>query len=262
VTNAALFGILNYMDIAKVATIFAAVVLFFTAAPAAQAHLPYLEEGAAEVAVDKPEISKVYYGWLEGVPVIYKINSKKPFKLYLNLMSPQMSDARVDFSADIYRDGVYFDKINGIDFVWLAFYEPFANDYYIRGPEYEKNVPAGEYQIEIYNASNYGDYALAVGETEDLSVVEFFRTLAVLPQVKERFFGRDPWEAYNSFVGMIAFCLLAVILIILYLVIVSFRRRRMKDRLDNEDDEYKKNRKNRGENYFDLSEVQRLFGHK
>jgi len=248
------------MEIARVLAFFAAFVLFFAPAPLAQAHLPYLEEGAPEVTIEKPEISQIYYGWLEGGPAIYYISSPKPFKLYLNLLSPQMSDARVDFSANIYKEGELYDKMNGIDFVWLAFYEPFANDYYIKGPEYGKEVPAGTYQVEIYNSANRGDYALSVGEKEDLSPGEFLRTLSVLPEVKEKFFGKNPWEAYHSFVGLIALVFIVIILVAIYLTISAAWRRSLKDRLDGEDDEYKKNRKSRGENYFDLSEVQRLFG--
>jgi len=240
----------------------AAFLMLFAGVPTAQAYLPYLEENATEVSVARPEVAKIYYGWLEGEPAVYSISSYKPFKLYLNLLSPQMSDSRVDFSADIYKDGVLFDTMNGIDFVWLAFYEPFANDYFIRGPEYDKEVSAGNYQVEIYNSANHGDYALSVGTKEDRSLGEFLRTLSVLPQVKEKFFGKNSWDAYESFMGMIAFALLVVTLIVLYLVGSGIKRRWVESCLDDENDEYKKNRKSRGENYIDLSEVQRLFGHR
>ena len=235
--------------------------LLLSAAPAAQAHLPYLEENNTEITVAQPEISKAYYGWLNGMPAVYTISSPKPFKLYLNLMSPQLSDARVDFSADIYdKDGELIQTMNGIDFVWLAYYEPFANDYYIRGPEYEADVPAGIYQVEVRNSSNYGDYVLTVGQKEDQSLGEFIRTMAVLPEVKEKFFGKTGWEAYQGFAGMYALGMLTVIFVVLLLLFFNIRRRILKNRLDNERDEYKNNRGSRGKNYIDLSEVQRLFG--
>jgi hypothetical protein len=248
------------MDVRRLATILF-VFFLLNAAPAAQAaYLPYLEEGSGQVAVTRPEISQAHYGWLTGSPAVYAISSKKPFKLYLNLMSPQLSDARVDFSADIYKDGELIYTMNGIDFVWLAYYEPFANDYYIRGPEYETDAGPGDYRIEVYNSANYGDYVLAVGKTEDRSLGEFLRTMSVLPEIKERFFGKNPWDAYHGFAGLDALGILLVLLVLLVMSGFAIRRRRLKNRLDHEDHEYKNNRGSRGENYIDLSEVQRLFG--
>jgi len=109
------------------------VLLLLAASQAAQAaYLPYLEEDNVKIAVSNPEISQAHYGWLAGAPAIYAISSAKPFRLHLNLMSPQLSDARVDFSAKIYRNGQLLEIMNGVDFIWSAYYEPFAGDYYLR----------------------------------------------------------------------------------------------------------------------------------
>lgn len=249
------------MDVRKLALNFFVFLLLAAASAVQAAYLPYLEEGSVKVAVSRPEISQAHYGWLDGAPAIYSISSSKPFRLYLNLMSPQLSDARVDFSANIYKDGQLMHSLNGVDFTWLAYYEPFASDYYLRGPEYDINAQPGNYLVEIYNSANRGDYVLSMGRSEDRSLGEFLRAMWVLPDIKEKFFGKNRWEAYNGFGGLVAGGLLVVLLVVIFLVTYEIRRLRLKKRLDKEDDEYKKNRGNRGENYIDLSEVQRLFGH-
>lgn len=227
------------MNTGKAARVFLASLLMLAIAPAASAHLPYLEQGKTEIVVANPEVSKAYYGWLSGSPAVYSIASEKPFLLYLNLLAPQAESGRQDYSAKIYKDGELFAPLDGLDYVWLVNYEPFANDYYSKGPEYESRVPAGDYRIIVYNSGNSGNYVLAVGKTEDLSIGQFMRTLAVLPGVKQEFFGKPWWEAYNNFVGLGALILLAAIGMILYFVISIFMRARLKKRLDNE---YKNNR--------------------
>jgi len=78
-----------------------------------------------------------------------------------------------------------------------------------------------------------------VGKKEDLSLGQFLRTLTVLPGVKEEFFGKSRWGAFNNYVGLAALAMVAVLGIIIYFIISFIRRRRLKQRLDNE---YKNNR--------------------
>lgn len=217
---------------------------FFSAAVASPilAHSPYLEGDKSEAVVGDPEISKAYYGWLGGQPAVYSISSPKPFDLYLNLLSPQIDGAKLDFSARVSRDGEPFAQINGTDALWLVEYEPFANDYYVKGPEYEAQVPAGDYEIEIYNSGDSGNYVLAVGKKEDLSPAAFLRTLAVLPQIKQEFWGKPAWQAYNNFMGLAALAIIVVLAIAAYFTISFFHRRRLKKRLDSEYGRYQNNR--------------------
>jgi len=246
------------MNFGKLALNFFVLLLLAASQAAQAAYLPYLEEDNVKIAVSNPEISQAHYGWLAGAPAIYAISSAKPFRLHLNLMSPQLSDARVDFSAKIYRNGQLLEIMNGVDFIWSAYYEPFAGDYYLRGPEYEINAAPGNYLIEIYNSVNYGDYVLVIGKNQDRSLGEFLRTMSVLPDIKEKFFGKTLGSLQRfrrndcfGFGGGIAGR--------------GFPGRDgrlpppFEKRLDKENDDYQKNRGNRGENYIDLSEVQRLF---
>jgi len=203
------------------------------------AHLPYLEADKKAVVVVDPEISKAYYGWLQGSAADYLIDSRQPFLLYLNLLAPQVENAQLDFSMKIYKDGDLLETRSDEDAFWQVDYEPFANDYYLKGPEYETQMSPGNYKIEIFNSGNSGNYVLAVGKKEDLSFGQFLRTLAVLPQVKQEFWGKPLWQAYNNFVGLAAFILLVLLLMAAYFAISFIKNRRLKIKLDNE---YKNNR--------------------
>ena len=115
-------------------------------APSAGAHLPRMEGANAEIKIERPEISQAFYGWLEGKPAVYSINAKAPFLLYVGLLSPRVEFTQTDFSAVIRKDGKLFSRISAEDSLWPVTYEPFANDYYAKGPEWEQRVPAGKYE--------------------------------------------------------------------------------------------------------------------
>jgi len=87
----------------------------------ALAYLPYLEENKTQIIISNPETSQAHYGWLNGAPVFYSLSSPKPFHLYINLMSPRLSDDQVDFSANIniYKDNQLIATIDSSDFIWL-----------------------------------------------------------------------------------------------------------------------------------------------
>ena len=197
-----------------------------------EAHLPRMEGANAEIKIERPEISQAFYGWLEGKPAIYSINAKAPFLLYVGLLSPRVEFLRTDFSAVIRKDGELFARVSAEDSLWPVVYEPFANDYYAKGPEWEQKVPAGKYEIEISNSGNNGSYSLAVGKTEDLSLGGFLRTLVVLPRVKEKFFGVPWWQAYNNLVGLAALIFLVFLSAAAYFTASFFKNRRLKKKLD------------------------------
>ena len=60
------------------------------------AHQPRITD-SEDIIVKEPEISKAYYGNLEGNPHIYVINSDKNFNLYVNILVPNIED--IDKSA-------------------------------------------------------------------------------------------------------------------------------------------------------------------
>ena len=129
--------------------------------------------------VINPEISKAYYAKLKGEPHYYRIKSDKDFLFYTSILSPKVSDNYVWLSLEVFDENnniVY--QADGSEFKWEAWYEPYARDWYWKGPEIggEKNsetgfkksflINAGTYIIKVYNKNNNGNYSLAVGEAE------------------------------------------------------------------------------------------------
>ena len=130
-----------------------------------------------------PEISKAYYGKLSGEPHYYIINSEKEFLFYTGILSPKIDDEYKWLSIGVYAINEKNNKIlkffaDGQDFKWEAWYEPYARDWYWKGPEIGAevnedtgfkrsfNLSKGTYLIQIFNKDNLGHYSLAVGEAE------------------------------------------------------------------------------------------------
>jgi len=134
-----------------------------------------------------PEISKAYYSKLTGKPHYYVITSDKEFLFYAGILSPKINENYKWLSLNVIdeNNNIIYQAI-GSNHQWQAWYEPYARDWYWKGPEIggEKNqstgfkrsfpLDAGKYLIKVYNDDNLGNYSLAVGEAE--------------------FFGSNTWE--------------------------------------------------------------------
>ena len=143
-----------------------------------------------------PEISKAYYSKLTGQPHYYVINSEDDFLFYTSILSPKINEEPSRFSLEV-LDGdqniVY--KVDGSNFEWTAWYEPYARDWYWKGPEIgvesgkefqtSFTIDAGTYYIKVFNESNTGHYSLAVGEAE--------------------FFGSNLWEKILTWTPILLF---------------------------------------------------------
>ena len=127
--------------------------------------------------VPYPEISKAYYSKLEGEPHYYKINSDTDFLFYTGILSPKVNDNYKWLSLEVLNENkevIY--KAEGKNFDWTAWYEPYARDWYWKGPEIgtDRNeefktsfiIDAGTYYIKVFNEDNKGHYSLAIGEAE------------------------------------------------------------------------------------------------
>ena len=145
-----------------------------------------------------PEISKAYYGELSGKSHYYQIESSKKFLFYAGILSPKVSDNYKWLSIDVLdKENKVIYRANGSDFNWEAWYEPYARDWYWKGPEIGANVnldtgfkrsfemDAGKYLIKVYNNDNLGHYSLAVGEAE--------------------FFGSNTWEQILTWTPIILY---------------------------------------------------------
>jgi hypothetical protein len=173
--------------------------LFFVVilAAGALAHQPVIV-AKDNITIEKPEISRAFYASLNGQPQSYFINAAKPFLLYVNLLVPRNTNAAGRYSARInrlaYGNQYLLAELKGDEVIWQEFYEPFGGDYYLKGPEYKENVPAGAYEIQVYSADNRGKYVLAVGEKEYFGPKEIAAVYKLIPKLKADFFGDNPWS--------------------------------------------------------------------
>ena len=167
---------LQSMQLVKV--ILFCISILFLSSSIAHAHHPVIVKNQSTkenpVLVEKPEISYAYYGELMGKPHYYRIAYSKEFILYVNILVPDFFPpkepiARHDMSFQISADGESFFTVEGRESKWRRFYERYGRDHYYMGPEFEKRVPAGTYHIKVFNSSNTGRYALAIGKKESFT---------------------------------------------------------------------------------------------
>ncbi|MEO0115055.1 MAG: hypothetical protein ABIK93_06220 [candidate division WOR-3 bacterium] len=149
--------------------------------------------------IQNPEISQAFYGELTGSPHYYQINAEKEFKLYLNILVPDIKGARTDFSVEVSKGKEL--NLNGKGFVWQKFFEPFGGDHYLKGPEYEARVEKGEYLIKVYNDDNFGKYVLAVGDIESFPPRAMIQAFFAMPRLK-KFFNKSPFTTYFNRIGL------------------------------------------------------------
>jgi hypothetical protein len=220
------------------------IMIFFLAASfllssgAAMAHQPVIVGNGGTIKIEDPEMSKAYYGELSGAPAIYTINSSKPFELYLNLLVPEIEGEKTDKSAEIMKDGKVSEGIDGLNYFWFDWYEPFGDDYYRKGPEIDTRAEAGIYYIKVYSPDNLGKYVLAVGKIEKFSIGETLQTLKTLPTLKKDYFGKPAWTAYNNYIGLVFFIVFVLITMAVYSFVRICKIRQKKKEMDKE---YKKN---------------------
>ena len=86
--------------------------------------------------------------------------------------------------------------LNGKDASWESDYEPFGGDSYLQGPQFEGELEAGTYHIEVHTPDNQEQYVLVVGRREEMTIgyAELFKRRM---EVK-RFFGKSPFLMVES----------------------------------------------------------------
>ncbi len=184
--------------------------------PISGAHIPELVlEGrnytVEPFVVKEPEISYAYYGKLQGSPHVYRIESDRPFHLYVSLLVPYTGEeesSSVEFH--IMKGGEKIVMMHGYE-NWTKWYEEYGGDWYLQGPEYEADVEAGVYLVEVHSGTNSEDYVVAIGNKERFGPIEILQTVLVLPLMKALF-----WDSYTM-VG--AYVLILVLIVILVFVV-------------------------------------------
>lgn len=159
------------------------------------AHQPRLVSEASQAnpyLVTDPEVSRVFYGELDGQPAYFKITSDRQFNLSFNLLIPDVGGSekyglKIYVSDDSRRQLFLFEPS---PFEWKPYYEEFGNDWYLDGPKASRVVPAGTYWIRVFSDNNQGKYALAIGGDEQFPPQEAIGALLLMPIIKEKFFGK------------------------------------------------------------------------
>ena len=174
---------------------------FLLALPlAAGAHQPRLVETETIDVID-PEVSKAYYGRLDGGPHAYRISSDAPFRLYVNLLIPDAPGAEKSVSAaviDVDAPDEPLAVLGGPLAAWEPFYEEYAGDDYFRAEEYVKEDAVGTYEVRVWSTNDQGAYSLAIGEKEEFPPGEIANAIVTLPKIKSSIFGKPWYEAFLS----------------------------------------------------------------
>ena len=71
---------------------------------------------------------------------------------------------------------------------WQEYYESISREYYLKGPELDKQLPVGKYKIEVYSGDNQGKYVLVVGKNDVYDYSVNFKYLLAVAVFKSIFF--------------------------------------------------------------------------
>jgi hypothetical protein len=180
-----------------------------------------------EVEINDPEISRAFYGILEGEPHTFTINSQEEFDLYVQILAPDIENTRTDFNVEIIHPDNTITLLNGSQTEWQTFFEEFARDSYLEGPQLkQQSSPAGQYKITVFNQDNQGKYSLAIGETESFTPKETIDALLQLPKVKKEIFEKPAITAFFNPFGLIILIPILIILTIITITIIYVKKRK------------------------------------
>ncbi len=174
-------------------------IIFFSSACFAEAHVPVLitQDSPFDITtVEDPELSQAFYGTMDGFPHTYKIVATEPFHLFAQILAPDIDGGAKTISGIIIRlpeSGgrvTEVSALHGKDAKWDSEYEPFGGDSYLQGPQFEGDVEAGTYHIQVHTPDNQEQYVLVVGKREEMTIgyTELFKRLTDV----KRFFGKSP----------------------------------------------------------------------
>ncbi len=188
-----------------------------------------------------PEISKAYYGKLSGEPHYYKIDSDIEFSFYAGITIPKIDDNIKWISIEVYdqNNNLIFNEY-GKEYIWKAWYEPYARDWYWIGPqigthnnnnkEFKESLKLepGTYLIKVFNDDNIGSYSLAVGDIEFFGA-NIFEKISIWvpilfyigPYMDIFYWNKFDFKAYIPHLALI------ILIIILYWVVkkIFFRKK-------------------------------------
>lgn len=154
--------------------------------------------------VEDAEVSKAYYGKLNGSPHIYRISSAVPFNLYLNVLVPDIEGQTKEVSMVVVKnkdEKNIFLQLKGVGYEWKRFFEPFGQNWYWQGPEYKASVEAGQYDVYVWDPGNDSKYTFAVGEIESFGLSDSLKSIDTIVELKRNFFNESPANFIFSPIG-------------------------------------------------------------
>ncbi len=201
--------------------------IFLLMAPlAVSAHSPsYIGTSNIETIPDA-NTSRAYYGELIGKPAEFDITLLSTTTFYISILAPDVAGARSDFAVRMLS--ATGDTVLTLEqkSPWEKWYEEFAGDWYLKGPEMRRALAAGTYTIIVSNPENQGKYVLAPGEAEVFTVAGIPKTIAEIYHVKTEFFGKPRYSIFEGIIGKVLFGLsFALVLTVSYVAYrISSRR--------------------------------------
>jgi hypothetical protein len=116
--------------------------------------------------------------------------------------------------------------MDGNKFQRTPFHEEFAGDDYLKWPEREQRVSAGEYTIIVSNKDNQGKYSLAIGKIESFPANEILKTFISLPQLKTQFFNKHRWAVSEGIIWQGMTRSIGILLFIFFLILFIKRMKK------------------------------------
>ena len=153
--------------------------------------------------IEKPEVSKAIYGTLKGDEHYYTIKSDIDFNFYVGITTPKIDgcDTFNKFSVSVTKVSKGVEEnllvLDGENYEWWEWYEPYGKKFYWIGPEYgaefksTNTYKAGEYLIKVFNNNNQGKYVLATGDIEKFGPLVIAKLPLIMPKVNKF------WELEN-----------------------------------------------------------------
>ncbi|MDA9601761.1 hypothetical protein N9S61_02770 [Alphaproteobacteria bacterium] len=153
--------------------------------------------------IEKPEVSKAIYGTLKGDEHYYTIKSDINFNFYVGITTPKIDgcDTFNKFSVSVTKVSKGVEEnllvLDGENYEWWEWYEPYGKKFYWIGPEYgaefkSTNIyKAGDYLIKVFNNNNQGKYVLATGDIEKFGPLVIAKLPLIMPKVNKF------WELEN-----------------------------------------------------------------
>lgn len=198
--------------------IFALFFFWFTFAH--QPRLVFQQPSGHIVDVKNPEVSQAFYGILSWQEDVYQIVSDTGFLLYVNIVVPDISWRRTDFTVDIREgDDAIYTRLDGKAAQWSGFFEKFAGDQYLQWPKRERPVGPGTYTIKVSNTDNQGKYSLAIGKRESFPFSEMVKTMKAIPDLKMVFFEKPRYTILRNYIWLMVWVTIIVFIIFIWWII-------------------------------------------